>query len=222
MRWRVGLLDSGAPAGLARAATRFALDGSEAPALPDPTGHGSRIAAILAATAPDLELVLAQVFAAAGPTSPAAVAAGLDWCVAAGATLVHLSLGLVADRAVLAEAVARALRAGCLLVAAVPARGGMVYPAAYAGVIRGTGDARCAPGEISRLGAVTFGGCVRVPGGASGAGASIGAAHVSQALLRWVPVGSTPAVAAQALAARSRYDGPERRGAPAAAERGDA
>jgi hypothetical protein len=89
-------------------------------------------------------------------------------------------------------------------------------------VIRGTGDARCAPGEISRLAASTFGGCVRAADGAPGAGASIGAAHVSQALLRWVPAGSSPAAAVQALAAHSRYDGPERRGTPAAAERGDA
>ncbi|MBS0373609.1 MAG: hypothetical protein JSR73_03460 [Proteobacteria bacterium] len=222
MTWRVGLVDSGAPEGLVRAATRFTLAGAEASAIPDPSGHGSRVATILAGASADLELVLAQVFDEAGPTTPVAVAAGLDWCVAAGATLVHLSLGLAADRAPLAAAVARALRAGCLVVAATPARGGPVYPAAYPGVIRGTGDARCAPGEISRLDAVTFGGCVRAPAGATAAGASIGAAHVSQALLRWARSGTPPAAAIQALVAHSRYDGPERRGATAPAERGDA
>lgn len=221
MRWRVGLIDSGAAAaGVVRAA-RFAADGARADgAGPDPTGHGTRVAALLRGAAPDIELVLAQVFAAGGPTSAAAVAAAIDWCVAEGAQLVHLSLGLAADRAPLAEAVARAVGAGRLVVAATPARGPAVYPAAYPGVIRATGDARCAPDEISRLAAATFGGCVRTATGA-GQGASVGAAAVSRALLAAIAPGSPYALALQALGARARYDGPERRRRAAPRERGD-
>jgi hypothetical protein len=214
MRWRVGLIDSGADFAAPVAAVRFAADGTRGPAGPDPTGHGSRIARLIAGGRPDVELVLAQVFASRRPASAAAVAAAVDWCLAEQANLLHLSLGLAADRAALAAAIARAAAAGCLVVAATPARGAPVYPAAYAGVIRATGDARCGPDEISRLAAVTFGGCVRLAADAApgGRGASVGAAAVSRALIAWVAPGSSCAAAVQALAARARYDGPERRG----------
>lgn len=223
MRWRVGLIDSGADLPCLAAAAGFAADGTRGPASQDPTGHGTRVARLIADGRPDAELVLAQVFASARPTSVAAVAAAVDWCLAERANLLHLSLGLAADRAALAAAIARAADAGCLVVAATPARGAPVYPAAYAGVIRATGDARCGPDEISRLAAATFGGCVR-PGpavAAGGRGASIGAAAVSRALLAWVAPGSSYAGAVQALAARARYDGPERRGRAVPDERGE-
>jgi hypothetical protein len=223
LHWRVGLIDSGADFAVPVAAARFAHDGRRGPAGQDPTGHGSRIARLIAAGRPDVELVLAQVFGSGRPTSAAAVAAAVEWCLAERANLLHLSLGLAADRAALAAAIARAVGAGCLVVAATPARGAPVYPAAYAGVIRATGDARCGPDEISRLATATFGGCVR-PGpdvAPGGRGASVGAAAVSRALLAWVAPGSNCAAAVQALAARARYDGPERRGRALRHERGE-
>ena len=216
MHWRVGLIDSGADGAPVVAAARFATDGARAAATADPTGHGTRVAARIVGTRTDVEFVLAQVFDSARPTSAAAVAAALDWCVAQGAQLVHLSLGLAADRAPLEAAVGRALAAGCLVVAATPARGEPVYPAAYAGVIAATGDARCGAEEIARLGPATFAGCVHAGGSR---GASIGAAGVSRALIAALAPGAPHAAALQALAARSRYDGPERRARAARAAR---
>ena len=71
-----------------------------------------------------VELLLGQVFTTLGPTSGAAVAAAIDWAVERRAGLIHLSLGLASDRAVLGLAVQRAIDAGCILVAAMPgARG---------------------------------------------------------------------------------------------------
>jgi len=216
MRWRIGLIDScGAlPRAVASAGFR-AADGQACRAAdgPDPTGHGTRIATILTRDGADVELVLAQVFGTAGPTSAAAVAAAIDWCLGEGVELLQLSLGLAADRPVLAEAVARAVDRGCVLVAATPSRGGPVYPAAYPGVIRGTGDARCAPGQVSELAAATFGGCPRsgAPGrSASGQGASVGAAEVTRVLIE-VAESRTMAGALAALTARASYRGPERR-----------
>jgi hypothetical protein len=212
VHWRLGLIDSGAGDRPLLAAARFRSDGVREAAGDDPTGHGTRIARRITADRPQLELVLAQVFESGQPTSVLAIAAALDWCRAEGANLLHLSLGLAADRAPLAAAVARAVAAGCLVVAATPARGAPVYPAAYPGVIRATGDARCGAGEISRLGTATFGGCVRADAaGVGGGGASVGAASVSCALIGCVAPGSSHAEALQALAARARYDGPERR-----------
>jgi hypothetical protein len=220
--WRVALVDSAGALPGAAAAASFAGSGdgvARGPGGPDPTGHGTRIAALIAAAAPTTQLLLAQVFPRPGPTTPAAVAAAIDWAVALGAGIVHLSLGLGADRRVLAAAVADALAAGCLVVASVPARAGTVYPAAYPGVLRGTGDARCAPGELSRLGPATFGACPAFAAGTSldGRGASIGAARVTVALLE-LPPGTGRDAALAALGARSRYHGAERRSALPPAE----
>jgi hypothetical protein len=232
--WRVGLIDSYGgvevigpgvgPSCRVIDSAAFALrDGrvERAAPLADPTGHGSRIARILVRDGP-LEWLFGQVFTAAGPASSAAVAAAIDWAADHGAALIHLSLGLAVDRAVLGAAVRRAAALDRLIVAAMPARGAPVYPAAYPGVIRATGDARCAPGEISALGPWLFGGCPRLkaedPGsegvgdrtdGRSAGGASIGAAWVTRALLKEPLL--TAAVAAEALTVRAKYHGPERR-----------
>ena len=214
MRWRVALIDSCGMAAHAVASARFIDSDSRVQrldAIVDTTGHGSRIAELLTRKRDQVDLLLAQVFGAARVASAASVAAAIDWCVAEHATIVHLSLGLAADRPVLARAVARALQQGCLVVASTPARGTPVYPAAYTGVIRGTGDARCAPGEISELAAHTFGGCPHFDATRGrGQGASIGAAAITHVLTGE----ATPPSQAHALAllaARARFRGPERR-----------
>ena len=247
MTWRVGLIDScgGGLRGLdaaaqVDAAAFVACDGrvERRDTVADPTGHGSRVAGLLI-SGRRVELLLGQVFTTQGPTSGAAVAAAIDWAVERRAGLIHLSLGLAGDRTVLREAVQRAIEAGCIIVAATPARGAPVYPAVYAGVIRATGDARCAQRELSSLGPWFFGGCPRLEvadrtanGGTSGGGAgnagttsggatndradgrarggaSIGAAWVTHAILQEATL-AAPAVV-DALTARAKYFGPERR-----------
>jgi hypothetical protein len=241
--WRVGLIDScgGALEGLDAAALEDASWIADAAAfaardgrvecretVADPTGHGSRIAELLI-SGRSVELLLGQVFTTLGPTSGAAVAAAIDWAVERRVGLIHLSLGLAGDRAVLGLAVQRALDAGCILVAATPARGASAYPAAYPGVIRATGDARCAPHEVSALRPWFFGGCPRLEvasraanGGATNGraangrasayasgGASIGAAWVTHAIVQEPALAASAAV--DALTARAKYRGPERR-----------
>jgi hypothetical protein len=222
--WRIGLIDScggglesidgagaGTPVAVADAAAFVDRDGRVEcrETVADPTGHGTRIAALLMSGRP-VELLLGQVFTDAAPTSGAAVATAIAWAVERRAGLIHLSLGLAGDRAVLRVAVQRAIGAGCIIVAATPARGAPVYPAAYAGVIRATGDARCAPHELSHLGPWFFGSCPRleVADGTRG-GASIGAAWVTHAILQEATLGAPAAV--DALTARAKYLGGERR-----------
>jgi len=221
MSWRVGLIDSCGswPGAIDAAAFVSAGERVERRATTvDSSGHGSRIAQLWAAGDAAFELLLGQVFLSREPASGAAVAAAVDWAVASRADLIHMSLGLEADRAVLAAAVARAIESGCIVVAAMPARGAVVYPAAYPGVIRATGDARCAPGELSCLGPGFFGGCARIaasgPGdfaAATGGGASVGAAWVTRIILSG-PRPATASVAVAALTASARYVGRERRG----------
>ena len=214
----VGIADSGIAGEAAvrvRSARDFVSTSGAAPGdARDPAGHGSRIASIIAASA-GVELLDARIFDARLRTDARTAAAAIDWLLESGARLINLSFGLREDRAVLREACARAAAAGVLLVASSPARGQPVFPAAYPEVLRATGDARCARGEISWLGSAQadVGAHVRSLDGEV-AGASMGCAHACAALAAWFyahPQGSN-AEAIAALRAGARYRGIERRG----------
>ncbi len=188
---RVGLLDSGVGAALGGrivAAARFT--GRELG--PDPVGHGTALARIILHHAPEAALLDARAFGPDLRASPAEVTVALGWLIAINVRLVNLSIGLRDDREVLREAVAAALAQGIILVAATPARGGAVFPAAYPGVLRVTGDARCGPGEVSRLGGTPadYGACPHALDGAPG-GASFATAHVTGLLARALAAGET-------------------------------
>ena len=238
MSWRLALIDSCGEWPGAVEAAAFVDEGMGEGARTvrsrvagvDAMGHGSRVARLLTDGHAVFELMLGQVFLGKVPASAAVVAAALDWAVEGGAGLIHMSLGLAADRAVLAAAVLRAVGAGCVVVAAAPARGGVAYPAAYPGVIRATGDARCGPGELSCLGPGFFGGCPRwvvnaaedcaagagvdvgegAGAGVSG-GASVGAAWVTRSILS-EPTKRDVREVMGIMTAKAKYLAPERRG----------
>ncbi|MCE1117974.1 MULTISPECIES: subtilisin-like serine protease QhpE [Pseudomonas] len=216
---RVGLIDSGCSPGQAAMlldARRFWLaDGvlQEGAALPDALGHGSAVLDRIHAEAGAMPLLLAQVFDRQWSTSALQVAAALLWLVEEGATVINLSLGLHQDRPVLRQACAEAQAAGVLLCASSPARGEAVYPASYPGVIRVTGDARCAPGEWSWLGTAQadFGAHVGTTGGA---GASLACGAFSgrvAAVLRNRP-GLEHMALIHWLKHHAAFTGPERKG----------
>lgn len=217
----VGLIDSGVDAATAAnlsasRAFRLAADGRVAASEPeaDRLGHGTALAGVLMGRVPGIRLLSAQVFTDSLSCSARQVAAALDWMVLHKARLVNMSFGLRRDREVLRQACARAQAAGLILVAASPARGAPVYPASYPGVIRATGDARCALEEISCLATAQadFGAHVRIDDGPV-AGASVGCARIS-ALAASFLAGNPAASAAELrdwLTARASYFGPERR-----------
>lgn len=234
-RWRVAVIDSGladsalarvaqgdgAGAGAARTtvigARRFVDNGysiSCEQTVSDPIGHGTTVTRLIcSSSSTGLELMIGQVLNEHGVTTSASVAAAMCWAIEARVDLIHISLGLREDRRVLADAVARAVGAGCVVVASTPARGSVTFPAAYSGVIRATADARCAEGEISVLGTAQtrFGGCPQDPGHPKSGGASIGAANVSGVVVAClVPGSETGSVCAQ-LTAMARYRGAEKK-----------
>ena len=184
---RVGILDSGVAAEpglpLAAGCRFFERDGEIAgdDGTEDRLGHGTEVTRLIAAGAPDAELIHAQVFGARLTTTPALVAAGLSWLLTQGVALVSMSFGLRADREVLRRACADAAAQGVVLVAAAPAQGPPCFPAAYPGVLAVTGDARCGPGEVSDLQGrqADFGTWCASPeqGGGVIAGASVATAH---------------------------------------------
>lgn len=220
---RVGMIDSGHALGQSMwvtAAAAFVMkDGMpvRCVASADQLGHGSALLDVIAALAPEARFVVAQVFGARLVCTAAQVAAAIDWLLQEGVEVINLSLGLPHDRPVLADACARAVLAGVVLCASVPARGAPVYPAAYPGVLRLTGDARCGRDELSHLATVyaDFGAHVRALDGASVAGASVGCAHLCGHVARYLAAGGDCQADAVRvwLSAQARYHGPERRGA---------
>lgn len=218
--WRVAILDSGAdplPSPCVSRARRFVDQGDridEREPAADPIGHGTVVAGIIASARQPVQLLVAQVLNERGRSTAATLAAAIDWALAQRAELLHISLGLSHDREVLRVAIERAVAAGVLVVASMPARGAMAYPACYPGVIRATGDARCDEEEISHLGtsAVDFGACpLRRPGLAGmSRGASIGAAHLSRFIVTHVGAGLSRLATWERLIQLATFHGPER------------
>ncbi len=209
---RVGILDSGfALSALAGRAFLPRADGGvdEGSVENDRFGHGSAVAEIITGLAPGAALLNAQIFGPGGSTSAAAAAAGLLWLCGEAVDIVTLSFGLLTDRPVLRDAV-EAISA--VMLGAAPARGELVYPSAYPGVLRVTGDARCSPGEISHLYTTQsdFGACVRGP---SGDCASMAVGHAAGLLAaHFDATGARGKAAARAyLESIATYHGPERK-----------
>lgn len=216
----VGIVDSGLALGIPHVAARAFHSEDSGVAVRaaglDLLGHGTLTLQIVHLIAPRAGLMVAQVFFESLLVPPRAVAAALDWLIAGGARLVNLSLATEADSPALRESCRQAIRAGRLLVASVPARGPQVFPAAYEGVIRVTGDARCGPQQLSAPadGRVDFGACpLHGPLGAAGAamrgGSSIAAARLTGALANLLLQGCDAHSALSILAARCAFQGPQ-------------
>lgn len=147
-------------------------------AIPSGETHGALVLdTLLGNAAGGVRLYVAQAFVQRPVTSAAQLAAALDWLGTCGVGLINMSVGLRHDREVLRVAVARAVARGTTLCASVPVIGGVVYPAAYPGVLRIMADARCQPGQWSLIDSASadFG---AVPAGcsATGSGASMACA----------------------------------------------
>lgn len=186
----------------------------------DAMEHGARIIDIIHYHYPDSIFLSAQVFNERGVTTAAQVAAAIDWLCEQEVKIINLSLGLRENREVLAQAIAKAVSKGIIISASSPARGDPVYPSAYPGVFRMTGDARCNIDEITCLETefADFGGHVLgLDNEQAKAGASLGCAHMSGHLVKLIVEfqASSQAFDIATLAAKlkrqSSYFGPERR-----------
>lgn len=153
---RVGIIDSGLHESLlASVAAQARFSGAEGDPLPvEPTrlAHGSDVARLVLQGCPSARLYNAQVFDRRLDASVDAVVLALGWLVAQGVDLVNMSFGIPTASQALEAACWEAHRAGVLLVAAAPARGGPVHPAACRACMAVSGDARCGPGEVAWLG----------------------------------------------------------------------
>lgn len=218
-RIRVGIVDSGfrrSVIGVDRVVESAAIileDGELylAETKEDALGHGSSVLEVIAEQAPEVEFIVAQVFRDRLSTTPSQVAAAIEWLVEQGANLITLSLGLRNDREMLRDACELAVSKGVIMVASSPAKGDPVYPAAYPGVFRMTGDARCQPNELSCLKTqyADFGGYVKAANGV--VGASAGCAYMAGHIARYLSEGGNAKIedVDQWLQSQAQYFGAE-------------
>lgn len=115
----------------------------------DRLGHGTALAGIIRAIAPQVELFAVRIFENRLAASVASLEAGLDWAIRRRTKIVTLSLGTINQehRQRLEELVASAAAVSSLVVASSPPGRVDVLPAVLPGVIGVAGDDRCAWGE---------------------------------------------------------------------------
>jgi hypothetical protein len=154
---RVALIDSGVNAqhphvGFVAGGVAFAVtaDGTlqQSDEYTDRVGHGTALAGILRAKAPQVELYAVKIFADRLAASFAVLEAGLRWAIDRRVHIINLSLGTdnPAHRERLSALVVQARGANSLLVASAPPGRSDVLPAALPGVIGVAGDEECAWG----------------------------------------------------------------------------
>ncbi|GAB2912630.1 hypothetical protein GCM10022245_54500 [Streptomyces mayteni] len=181
---------------------------AEAPARQrDCEGHGTAVAGLIAAggaegdgvtgVAPGATVYPVRIADGVERATPRTLAAAIDDAVAGGAGVVNLSLAVATDHEPIRTAVERALAADVVVVAAAGnegnanVSGGLMYPAAYEGVLAvGAVDAEGAPLDSSNSGpwvdlaAIGADQVVVSPGGEGyrvAGGTSMAAAQVSAA-----------------------------------------
>lgn len=221
---RIGIVDSGflAPQGnhVTDSAAFVIRDQAlwQEEVVSDQLGHGSRVLEVIRHQVPMASFYCAQVFQQSFSTTTLQLSAAIDWLVEQEVDLINLSLGVRQDKPELADSVLKALRSGVLLTAANPAQGAAVYPAAYPGVFRMTGDARCESHEWSYLETAQgdFGGHVKSLDGQQ-SGASMGTAwmtgHIGQLMVNRPEAISRlrPSQVRELLRENAAYLGPERK-----------
>jgi subtilisin len=112
----------------------------------DLLGHGTAVAGVIRAKAPDVELYAVRVFDRELRTHAEVVATAIRWSVEQGMDIVNISLGTEREesREVLQEACDEASRSGVILIAAAEDREQNWFPASFANVIAVAADQRCA------------------------------------------------------------------------------
>ncbi len=112
----------------------------------DELGHGTALAGVVRAKAPQAELYAIKIFARSLSGSIDLLEAGLRWAIERNLKVINLSLGTTNPdhRARLAAVVAAAREKNCLLIASSPPDRDDVLPAVLPGVLAVAGDEQCA------------------------------------------------------------------------------
>jgi len=130
----------------------------------DYLGHGTAIAALLHARAPDAELFAVKIFHGNLTASLAQVLSAIDWCLDHEMDLINLSLGTTNPRhkPAFEAAVGRVRSTERALVSAFEVQGHLALPGSLPGVVGVLADSAQGPGEhgvLTRSGKTVFTAC---------------------------------------------------------------
>jgi len=214
----VGLVDGPLSAGAVSLVRVASFDGTADQAVDASPGarHAAAIAASIVRHEASVAFANAAIFGERLTLAPAQLPTALAWLLERPPDVLHCSFGLATVDGELAAAFARAVAACRFVVAAAPARGRPVYPAALPGVLAVSGDARCGPDDWSWLNTaqVDFGAHVVAAHDPAVRGASAAAAHFTGLLcakLSDAGAGASDAAVLEALRRDASWRGPERR-----------
>lgn len=208
---RIGLIDGALPAEWPQLAEQHFV--CEPDGAPMATVHAKAMATAVMEYCEDVEFVNAVVFPGRLVTSVEQVCNALNNFSEKPPEIVLCSFGTAKSSLDLSLMTARLLLMGSHIVASSPARGETVYPAATPGVVSVQGDARCLPGEFSKLDLphADFGACPFVQGFPDIRGASAAAAHVAGQMAADLKRAADPEL--ETLGAAIKYYGREHRSA---------
>jgi subtilisin family serine protease len=152
-RVRVGIIDSGVNVahphiGNIAGGVNIA-SGTQDSSYVDHLGHGTAIAALIHARAPQADLLAVKIFQHALATNLATVLSAIDWCLENEMDLINLSLGTTnRDHQPAFEAAVSRLRAnGIVIVSAFEMNATPALPGSLPGVVGVLADSTKAPGE---------------------------------------------------------------------------
>ena len=123
------------------------------PEYPDHIGHGTALAGVVRAKAPQAALYAIKIFTDHLATSFPVLEAALQWAIGQRMKIINLSLGLInaQHRQPLLTLVAQAQAANLILIASSPPDRSDVLPATLPGVIGVAADESCAWDEYRTL-----------------------------------------------------------------------
>jgi subtilisin family serine protease len=125
------------------------VSGAQDPSYVDHLGHGTAIAALIHARAPQADLWAVKIFQHALATNLATVLSAIDWCLDNEMDLINLSLGTTngEHRAAFEAAVSRLRANRIVIVSAFEMNGTSALPGSLPGVVGALADSTKAPGE---------------------------------------------------------------------------
>lgn len=179
--------------------------------------HADQVARLILESAPAAKLVLCSIFGRQSFASVSTVIEALRWLADLNLDLINLSFGTNVYSKELEDVCLWLSSYGTILICSSPARGKIVYPAAFDCCIAVSGDARCSPGQFSFLGTelADFGThpFVEVDNPKAGGGASFATARLSGLASELIAVGCPREAIVEELKSRCSFYGPENRSA---------
>jgi hypothetical protein len=175
--------------------------------------HADLVASLILESAPAAKLVFCSIFRRESFASVSTVVEALRWLAEFDLDVINLSFGTNVYSKELEDSCLSLSSYGSVLICSSPARGKIVYPAAFDCCIAVSGDARCSPGQISFLGTelADFGThpFVQIGSPKAGGGASFATARFSGLASELIAVGCSRESIREELKSRCAFYGPE-------------